>query len=213
MKSPSIGVIICSSRQPRVCPQITDFVVSTIKSIPFSSDIMAAPTLNIVDLLQWDLPMFNEPTIPSQIYSASNYKQPHTQNWSREISKHDAFIFVAPQYNWGYPAVLKNAIDYLFNEWKGKPAMIITYGGHGGGKCAAQLRQVFDGIHMVNLKTNVELSFPNREVTKKAAFGEDIGLKNETGSDALWDDQRPAIGKAWGEMVETLTSTLLNVTV
>ena len=45
------------------------------------------------------------------------------------------------QYNWGYPASLKNALDYLYHEWTGKPAGIISYGGHGGGKAAAQLLQ------------------------------------------------------------------------
>ncbi len=54
-----------------------------------------------------------------------------------------AIVFVSPQYNWGYPAPLKNAIDHLYKEWAGKPAMIVTYGGHGGSKCAAQLRQAF----------------------------------------------------------------------
>lgn len=46
------------------------------------------------------------------------------------------------QYNWGYPAALKNALDYLYHEWLGKPAVIITYGTRGGGKAAAQLQQV-----------------------------------------------------------------------
>lgn len=46
------------------------------------------------------------------------------------------------QYNWGYPAALKNAIDYLYHEWKGKPAAIVSYGTRGGGKAAAQLQQV-----------------------------------------------------------------------
>ena len=46
------------------------------------------------------------------------------------------------QYNWGYPAALKNALDYLYQSWNGKPAMIVSYGSHGGGKGAAQLKQV-----------------------------------------------------------------------
>ena len=50
--------------------------------------------------------------------------------------------YILLQYNWGYPAALKNAIDYLYHEWKGKPAAIISYGGHGGGKAASQLAQV-----------------------------------------------------------------------
>ncbi len=43
-----------------------------------------------------------------------------------------------PQYNWGYPAVLKNALDYLYREWRDKPASFITYGTRGGTKAAEQ---------------------------------------------------------------------------
>ena len=60
----------------------------------------------------------------------------------------DAVVLVTPQYNWGYPAALKNALDHLYREWRGKPAVIVTYGQRGGGKCAKQLRQVADGLHM-----------------------------------------------------------------
>jgi NAD(P)H-dependent FMN reductase len=55
-------------------------------------------------------------------------------------------VLVTAQYNWGYPAALKNAIDHLYREWRGKPVLLVTYGGHGGDKCAAQLRQVLGGI-------------------------------------------------------------------
>ena len=51
-------------------------------------------------------------------------------------------------YNWGYPAPLKNAIDHLYREWKGKPALIVTYGGHGGDRCARQLREVLTGLDL-----------------------------------------------------------------
>ena len=60
----------------------------------------------------------------------------------------DGYFFVTPQYNWGYPASLKNALDHLFNEWTGKPAVIVSYGHRGGGKAAAQLRQVLEGLRM-----------------------------------------------------------------
>jgi NAD(P)H-dependent FMN reductase len=63
---------------------------------------------------------------------------------------------VTPQYNWGYPAVLKNAIDHLYKEWHGKPEMIVTYGGHGGHggtKCAAQLRQIAEAVKLLPVAT------------------------------------------------------------
>ena len=58
-----------------------------------------------------------------------------------------------PQYNWGYPAPLKNALDHVYAAWNGKPVAIVTYGGHGGGKCAAQLRQVSEGLKMQPMTT------------------------------------------------------------
>ena len=68
--------------------------------------------------------------------------------WSETIRSYDGFIFVTPQYNWGVPAALKNALDYLFHEWVGKPAMVVSYGGHGGGKAAAALQTVLAGLRM-----------------------------------------------------------------
>ena len=98
----------------------------------------------VVDLKDWPLPMDDECNVPA----GGGYAFEHTRAWSRKISEGDAFVFVTPQYNWGYPAPLKNALDHLYAEWSGKPAMIVTYGGHGGAKCAAQLRQVLDGLEM-----------------------------------------------------------------
>ncbi len=98
----------------------------------------------MVDLKDWPLPMDDEPGVPA----AHPYESEQTQAFSRKIVEANAFVFVTPQYNWGYPAPLKNALDHLYKEWSGKPAMIVTYGSRGGNKCAAQLRQVLEGLHM-----------------------------------------------------------------
>ena len=74
-----------------------------------------------------------------------SYANAHTLAWSRKVAEAQGYVFVAPQYNWGYPAGLKNALDHVYREWQGKPLVIVTYGGHGGGKCAAQLHQVAEG--------------------------------------------------------------------
>jgi NAD(P)H-dependent FMN reductase len=104
----------------------------------------AGGAFEVVDLKDWPLPMDDEPEMPH----GGQYAEPHTQAWSRKIAEAPAFVFVTPQYNWGYPAPLKNALDHLYKEWAGKPAMIVTYGGHGGGKCGKQLRQVCQAVHM-----------------------------------------------------------------
>lgn len=140
-----VGVIIGSSRPTRVCPQIVDWILSEIRS-----DVDSSLSFHTIDLATWNLPLLDEHDIPAH----GNYTQPHTIRWSEEIKTYQAFIFVTPQYNWGYPAVLKNALDYLYSEWSGKPAIIISYAHRGGGKAAAQLRQVVEGgLHMNVVQT------------------------------------------------------------
>ena len=91
------------------------------------------------------LPLCIGNTIPAAISSPSAYHDPSITAWSETVSSWDALIIVSPQYNWGIPALLKNSLDHLYTEWRGKPVAIITLGGHGGGKCAEQLRGVCGG--------------------------------------------------------------------
>ncbi|PYH78718.1 flavo protein [Aspergillus uvarum CBS 121591] len=189
---PTTGLIVCSTRSPRAGLQISTFIHETIKHAHPQASI------TVIDLAEWSLPLYNEPGIPSRITSAEGYMHEHTKAWSREISRYDSFIFVTPQYNWGYPASLKNAIDYLFNEWKGKPAMVVSYGGHGGGKAAAQLQQVLQGLRMVPLESTVGLTFPEKEIMARAAMGEDLGLGGEGG---FWAGEKEEIQRLFGELV------------
>jgi len=137
-----ILVIIGSTRVQRICPQIAEWVAQVGReTIP--------GVFEVVDLKHWPLPMDDEPAIPAQ----DDYAFDHTRAWSRKVSEGDAIVLVSPQYNWGYPAPLKNALDHLYKEWSGKPAMIVTYGSHGGVRCAQQLRQVVEGLRMKPVET------------------------------------------------------------
>ncbi|ESQ82005.1 hypothetical protein AEAC466_18990 [Asticcacaulis sp. AC466] len=123
----------------------------------------------IIDLTQWSLPMDDEPHIPA----VGPYASALTQAWSDKVTNASAVVFVTPQYNWGYPAALKNAVDHLYREWHGKPVLIVTYGGHGGGKCAAQLKQVMDGVKAksVTLMPGLELS---DDIMRGAVLNSDV---------------------------------------
>ncbi|MDE1174295.1 MAG: NAD(P)H-dependent oxidoreductase [Parvibaculaceae bacterium] len=134
---PKVLVIMGSVRAGRHCPALAAWVAGI-------GQAETGLDFELVDLAAWPLPMDDEPNIPA----TGLYMQPHTRKWSEKIAEADAFVFVSPQYNWGYPAVLKNAIDHCHREWHGKPLLIVTYGGHGGDKCAAQLRQVAEGLDM-----------------------------------------------------------------
>ncbi len=153
MEETRIAVIVGSVRPHRRGPAIAQWVAE------IGRDLVAGQ-LEIVDLKDWPLPMDGEPGIPA----AGAYLQDDTLAWSRNIASMDAFVFVTPQYNWGYPAPLKNAIDHLYREWRGKPAIIVTYGGHGGGKCAEQLRQVFDGLKIATVPTMPAFTLPRERI-------------------------------------------------
>lgn len=98
--------------------------------------------------------------------------------------------------------MVKNAIDYLYHEWKGKAAMVVSYGGHGGGKCNRQLKEVLTGVGMIVTDTGVELSFPGRETLVKAARGKYLEL-NGSGKEGIWTGkEREEIKKAYGELAK-----------
>jgi NAD(P)H-dependent FMN reductase len=139
----TVLVVMGSMRAGRRCPQMASWVLGIAEA---SSNLK----YELLDLADWPLPMDDEPGIPA---TGGDYAHEHTRAWSGKVAGANAFVFVTPQYNWGYPAPLKNAIDHLYREWQGKPVVIVTYGGHGGDKCAAQLRQVVEAVKMRPIAT------------------------------------------------------------
>jgi NAD(P)H-dependent FMN reductase len=115
---PNVLVVMGSVRPGRLCPKIASWVIG----------IGAASTAlgyELIDLADWPLPFGEEPGIPA----LGHYTREHTRLWSNKVGGAAGFVFVTPQYNWGYPAVLKNALDHLYREWTGKPLLIVSYGG------------------------------------------------------------------------------------
>ena len=114
-----------------------------------------------------------DPYIPQAVKSSADYPTPLIQRWSNTVSSCAAFLIVSPQYNWGVPGELKNAIDHLFHEWCGKPAVVVTYGGHGGGKCGDALRIVLQGaLKMAVVEHKVEISLPRDYITGARRVGD-----------------------------------------
>ncbi len=116
---------------------------------PKNSDIK----IEIVDLKEVDLPFLNEPKMPS----LQLYEHAHSKNWAKLINDADGYIFLTPQYNGGYPAPLKNAVDYCYHEWKNKPAAIISYGSRGGFRASKQLREVLTYIGLDVCQTDIQI--------------------------------------------------------
>ncbi|NUS01515.1 MAG: NAD(P)H-dependent oxidoreductase, partial [Nonomuraea sp.] len=88
------------------------------------------------------------------------YVNAHTKEWSATVDRGDAFVFVTPEYNHSFNAVLKNALDYLHHEWQHKAAGFVSYGGVSGGTRAVNgLRQVVSTLKMIPVLEAVNIPF------------------------------------------------------
>ncbi|MGH3656573.1 MAG: NADPH-dependent FMN reductase, partial [Micromonosporaceae bacterium] len=74
--------------------------------------------VELVDIADYQLPVLDEPSPAA--YGRDSYEMPHTKAWSDTIARYDAYLFVTPEYNRSIPGPLKNAIDYLYQEWHNK---------------------------------------------------------------------------------------------
>jgi NAD(P)H-dependent FMN reductase len=146
---PKLMIVIASTRPGRVgLPVARWFNDRAVEHGEFEIDL--------VDLAELDLPLMNEPNHPR----LRQYTHEHTRAWSERVDAADAFVFVTSEYNHGYPAPLKNAIDYLHNEWHDKPVGFVSYGGVAAGtRAMQQLKPVVSALKMVPMVEAVNIPF------------------------------------------------------
>jgi len=185
---PKIQVIIGSTRPTRINENITKWLVDIA-----SQDKSA--NYEIIDLADWNLPFIDEPMPPMM----EQYKHDHTKKWSDKIKQGDGYIFVSPEYNAGYPAVLKNAVDYLNVEWKEKPVLIANYGFSGGVSAGAQLKQVAERLGMK--PTAISPSF----TITRDHFGEDGQIKDIK---KAFEEYESTVESANEELLELVNSSI-----
>ncbi len=146
---PKLTVIVGSTRPGRAGLPIAEwFVERATRHGGFS--------VETADLARIDLPLLDEPQHPR----LRQYTNQHTRDWSARIESTDAVVFVTPEYNHGYPAALKNAIDYLYHEWRDKAVGFVSYGGVAAGtRAVQQLKQVVSALKMVPAVESVNIPF------------------------------------------------------
>jgi NAD(P)H-dependent FMN reductase len=146
---PKLMVILASTRPGRVGLPVAEWFVARARA-------HGGFDVDLVDLAELALPFMDEPNHPR----LRAYVHQHTRAWSGRVDAADAFVFVMPEYNYGFSAPLKNAIDYLHHEWAYKPLGLVSYGGVSAGTRAAQMiKQVVTTLHMMPLNTAVAIPF------------------------------------------------------
>ncbi|PIN91340.1 nadph-dependent fmn reductase, partial [Candidatus Pacearchaeota archaeon CG10_big_fil_rev_8_21_14_0_10_31_9] len=111
--------------------------------------------VELVDLKDYPLPFFDEAISPSMIKEP--YSNENVKKLTKKVDEADGFIIISPEYNHGYPAVLKNMLDYIYKEWNNKAVGFVSYGSVGGARVVEQLRQVAIELQLAPIRQSVHI--------------------------------------------------------
>jgi NAD(P)H-dependent FMN reductase len=133
-----VAVVVGSTREGRVCDRVAGWIAERARR-------RADLDVVVVDLADFAFPAAY-PLVPTAAMVA----------FTGRLAAADAFVVVTPEYNRSFPASLKQAIDYGYDEWRAKPAGFVSYGcGSVGLYAVEQLRTVFTELHVVTVRDGV----------------------------------------------------------
>jgi NAD(P)H-dependent FMN reductase len=163
MSKLNIGIILGSTRQGRVSPQVGEWVKSV-------ADKRGDANYEIVDIAEFKLPLLGEVDATEQATA-----------WNVKLASLDGFVFIVQEYNHSITASLKNALDFARDVWNNKAAGIVSYGSVGGARAAEHLRGILGELSVADVRVHPALSlftdFENGTVFKPA----DLHLTNVNG--------------------------------
>jgi NAD(P)H-dependent FMN reductase len=136
-------------------------------------------TVELIDLVEVGLPLLDERNHPN----LRQYEKEHTKAWSARVTAADAFVFVVPEYNYGMPPALLNALDFLYHEWHYKAAAFLSYGGQSGGLRSVQMaKPVLTTLRMMPIPEGVTVQFFSKHMQDDGSFEPGDGFDKPTGS-------------------------------
>jgi NAD(P)H-dependent FMN reductase len=172
---PTLTIIVGSTRPGRAGQPIANWFAGRARA-------HGGFDVEIADLAEIGLPLLDEPNHPR----LGQYTKQHTRDWSATIDRADAIVFVTPEYNYGYPATIKNAIDFLHREWRDKPVGFVSYGGVAAGtRAVQQLKQVVTTLRMVPVFESVNIPW-HAQLIKDGKFEANEGL--DQAADTMLDE-------------------------
>lgn len=150
MSVPRVAVILVSVREGRAGERVARWFVS-------EAEADKGLAFELVDLKDWALPPYAYPKKPSLF--EHEYPDALPKRWVALVEGFDGFVVVTPEYNYGYPAQLKNVMDYAVDGWQRKPLGVVSYGGISGGlRSAEKLRAAATAYGLVPI--SAEIAFP-----------------------------------------------------
>jgi NAD(P)H-dependent FMN reductase len=137
----NIGIILGSTRQGRVSPQVGEWV----KGI---ADKRADENYEIVDIADYQLPFLG----------TTDGTEPGIAAWNEKLNNLDGFVFIVQEYNHSITGALKNALDFAREAWNNKAAGIVSYGSTGGARAAEHLRGIMGELMIADVRVHPTLS-------------------------------------------------------
>ncbi len=149
-----VQTIICSTRPGRVGPIIANWFHEAAR-------VHGKFDAQLVDIADFNLPVYDEPRHPMM----QKYEHDHTRAWAASVTAADAYVFVTPEYNYGPPPSLVNALNYVYREWNYKPASFVSYGGVSGGLRAVQVeKQILTTLKIMPIPEQVVVQMPGQQI-------------------------------------------------
>src|SRR5258708_642799 len=144
-----ISVIVGSTREGRFSEKPAKWILQHLKK---RENVDA----RLLDLRDYPMPFFDQPATPAMPGRAP-YQNEVVQKWTAAIAQSDGFVFVAPEYNYGPSAVLKNAIDWVDPERNRKAAGFVSYGSAMGARAVQQLRETAIEIQLAPIRSSAHI--------------------------------------------------------
>lgn len=165
-----LKIIIASVRPERLGERVAKWVCNELRAAKIGYEVL--------DLKVYPMPFDDTNIEPFDL----DKKYPHkiVQDWSEKIDEGDCYLIITPEYNHGYPAQLKNAIDWLGDEWWGKPVGFVSYstGRMGGSRAVAQLRQVVINFNMYDTRAEINLPQADNLITPEGVCSQPVLAEN-----------------------------------
>lgn len=175
MAKPKLAIVIGSIRTNRFADHPAQWIAEIARQT-------GKFDVELIDLKDYPLPLFAEPVSPAY----GPVQNEVAQRWQKKMAQFDAYIFTAAEYNRGPAAVLKNALDYAYNEWINKPVSFVGYGGVGGARSVEQLRLNAIELQMAPIRTAVHIQLPvYLAVLKEGKKLSDFDFLNQNAKDML----------------------------
>lgn len=171
-----LGVVVASTREGRGGLAVAQWFAAAAQR-------HARFEVELIDLVAVNLPMLEEPNHPR----LQKYTGERTKAWSATVAAMDAFVFVTPEYNFGSPPALVNALDHVYVEWNYKAAGFVSYGGISGGLRSVQMtKQILTALKMVPIVEAVTLPFFTKMLDHSGGFT--AGESQERAAAAMLDE-------------------------